>query len=96
MKLWISRIFLFTELTLLLFHNLASHHHDDDHDDPTEHHNNDTLEHVQIDHVFSSQVYHFDGLQAIVAELIIQPEHSFIQFPLTLHVQPVILPVSLP
>jgi hypothetical protein len=92
MKLWISRIFLFTGLTLLLFHNIDAHHHDEDHDDHMEHHDSDALEHAQIDHIFSPQVYHFDGLQAIIPAIVYQPEYRFIQFPVTLPNRRVILP----
>jgi hypothetical protein len=92
MKLWISRILLMTGLTLLLFHNIVAHHHDDDHDGHVVHHDNDALEHAKIDHIFSSQIDHFSGLQAIIPALVYKPEYSFIQFPLVLHIQPVVLP----
>lgn len=92
MKLWISRIFLMTGLVLLLFHNIVAHHHDDDHEDHITHHDNDVLEHAKVDHIFSPQVYHFDGLQAIIPDLVYRPEYSFVRFPLVLHIQPMILP----
>ncbi len=92
MKLWISRIFLMTGLVLLLFHNIVAHHHDDDHDDHIAHHDNDVLEHAKVDHIFSSQVYQFDGLQAIVPELVYSPAYTFVLFPVTLPIQPVIIP----
>ncbi len=76
----------------MLFHNIAAHHHDDDHDDHIAHHDNDALEHAKVDHIFSPQVHHFDGLQAVIPVLIDQPEYSPVQYPVTLPVQPVILP----
>jgi hypothetical protein len=92
MKLWISRFFLMIGLVLLLFHNIVAHHHDDEHDERIHHHDLVALEHVKIDHIFSAQCYYFDGLQAIIPNLVFRPEYSFVNFPVILPVQPVILP----
>jgi hypothetical protein len=81
-----------TGFVLLLFHNIVAHHHDDDHDDHITHHDNDVLEHAKVDHICSPQAYHFDGLHAIIPNLVYRPEYSIVQFPLVLHTQPLILP----
>jgi hypothetical protein len=47
---------------------------------------------LKIDHIFSAQCYYFDGLQAIIPNLVFRPEYSFVNFPVILPVQPVILP----
>lgn len=91
MKLWISRIFLMTGLVLLLFHNIVAHHHNDEHEKYIHHHDHDALEHVKIDHVFFTQ-YTYTSLSAIIPDLVFKPEYSFVQFPVILPTQPVILP----
>jgi hypothetical protein len=79
-----------TGLVLLLYHNICAHHHDEEHH--IEHHDNDVIEHAKVDHIFSSQIYHFDGLQAIVPVLIFKPDLIFEGFPLTLYIHPVVSP----
>ncbi|QEM06114.1 hypothetical protein DIU31_022320 [Mucilaginibacter rubeus] len=81
-----------TGLVLLLYHNICAHHHNEDHHDHIEHHDNDVLEHAKVDHIFSSQTYHLDGLQALVPVLIFKPDLVFGGFPLTLYIQPVVSP----
>jgi hypothetical protein len=92
MKLWISKIFLLTGIVLLLLHNLAAHHHDDDYSKHIVHHDNDALDHLQIDHIFSSQIAHFDEVQAIIADIEYNAKFNFIQFPVALYLKPVIIP----
>jgi hypothetical protein len=92
MKLWTSRFFLMTGLTLLLFHNIVAHHHDDEHEKYIHHHDHDALEHVKIDHVFYTDHIFDNGLQAIVSGLVYKPEYNFVEFPLFLPAKPLILP----
>jgi succinate dehydrogenase hydrophobic anchor subunit len=92
MKPWISKLFLITGMVLLLIHNLAAHHHDDDYPAHIAHYDNNAFEHVQIDHVFSSQVAHFNGMQTIIPDIVYKSEYGFIQFPLALYIQPATLP----
>ncbi|MCO5934601.1 hypothetical protein NAF17_03520 [Mucilaginibacter sp. RB4R14] len=92
MKLSISRIFLLTGFTLLLFHVIVAHHHDNEHDDNIINHHNNALEHAKIDHISSPQIYHFDGLQITVQKLVYSSAYRFVLFPVNSPIQPLIIP----
>ena len=91
MKRWISKLFLFTGLVLVLVHNIVAHHHADEqgHGFRDNHHN--ILERVRMDHVFYTDYAFSTDLQAIIPDIVFGYQFHIVRFPIKI-TQQVILP----
>ena len=91
MKKWISKLFLFTALTLVLIHNIVAHHHADENLKGFRDNHHSFLERVRMDHVFYTEYIFSNDLQAIIPAIVFGFDFKVVLLP-TKTIKPVILP----
>jgi hypothetical protein len=91
MNQWISKLFLFTALAVVLMHNIVAHHHADEKGHGFRDNHHSLLELVRMDHVFYTECTFSNDLHAVIPDIVFCFDYAIVSFPIKI-AQAVILP----